>query len=364
MHPTACPICHIHEKRRLQGNFDYFECDICKGVYIDSRLVRAPTQLDDYVSLLGATLEMRDKYGWPATIRFDGVVTCPDDNGDIQLMTEFPRTISEKAAKLLAALIRRTTHFGEKITLQNSDYGLAYAKSDREMRAFVDYLKHQGHVTIVDSTMHDLTVTVSATALDSADSADASQKPCMMRILFLAANPGTTSRLDLEEELRSLETELRGVKHRDKIVCIARHAVRPDDLIRYVREVKPNVLHFSGHGAPEGIILRSDTGGDTPVAGKALERFLKDRGVELVVLNSCFSEHQAHAIQGAVKTVVGTTDSVDDEAARRFTVAFYRALGDGLSVKEAFRDGGDAVELHGLTDVFHSDGDMHLKMVS
>lgn len=364
MHPTACPICKVNEKKRFDGNFDYFECEICKGVYIDSRLVRAPTQRDDYATLLGATREMQDKYGWPATIRFDGVVTCPDANSDTQSMGEFPKTVAQKSAKLLAALIRRTTHFGEKITLENSDYGLAYASSDSELRAFVDYLRQHGHVTTVDRTMHDVTVTVSAAALDTARSPDASEEPCTMRILFLAANPRSTTRLDLEEELRSLEIELRGVKHRDKIVCKARHAVRPDDLIRYVREDKPNVLHFSGHGTPEGIILRNDTGGDTSVAGKALERFLKDRGVELVVLNSCYSEHQAQAIRGAVKTVVGTTDSVVDEAARRFAVAFYRTLGDGFSVKEAFRDGGDAVELHGLVDVFHSDGDMDLKLVS
>ena len=56
-----------------------------------------------------------------------------------------------------------------------------------------------------------------------------------MRILFLAANPSKTSPLDLEEELRSLEQELRGVKFRDSITLIARHAVRPDDLIRHVR---------------------------------------------------------------------------------------------------------------------------------
>ena len=364
MHPTACPICKVNEKRKFNGNFDYFECEICKGVYIDSRLVRAPTQCDNYITLLGATREMQDMYGWPASIRFDGVVTCPDENSEIQSMIEFPKTIAEKTAKLLAALIRRTTHFGEKITLKNSDYGLAYANSDTELRAFVDYLKQQGHVTIVDRTMHDVTVAVSASALDAASSPDALHEPCTMRILFLAANPRSTSRLDLEEELHSLEIELRGVKHRDKIVCKARHAVRPDDLIRYVLEDKPNVLHFSGHGTPEGIILRNDIGGDMPVAGKALERFLKDREVELVVLNSCFSEHQAPAIRGAVKAVVGTTDSVGDEAARRFAVAFYRALGNGFSIKEAFRDGGDAVELHGLTDVFHSDGDMDLKFVS
>ncbi|MEN9668056.1 MAG: hypothetical protein RLZZ326_4419, partial [Planctomycetota bacterium] len=184
-----------------------------------------------------------------------------------------------------------------------------------------------------------------------------------MRILFLAANPSQTSPLDLEEELRSLEQELRGVKFRDSITLIARHAVRPDDLIRHVRADKPNIIHFSGHGSTRGIILRDDTGGYQAVEGANLKRFLEGRGINLVVLNACYSKGQADTIQGAVKTVVGTTDAVGDEAARRFTVAFYRSLGDGLSVREAFRDGGDAVALHGLVDVFHCGGDLDLVMV-
>src|SRR5207245_2509466 len=103
---------------------------------------------------------------------------------------------------------------------------------------------------------------------------------------------------------------------------IARHAVRPDDLIRHVRAEKPNVIHFSGHGSTTGIILRDDSGGYQAVAGANLKRFLEGRGVELVVLNACYSKSQADTIKGAVKTVVGTTDAVGDEAARRFTVAF------------------------------------------
>jgi len=185
-----------------------------------------------------------------------------------------------------------------------------------------------------------------------------------MKILFLAANPLQTSRLDLEEELRSLEQELRGVKLRDSISLIARHAVRPDDLIRYVRSDKPNVIHFSGHGSKAGIMLRDDTSGYQVVEGGSLKRFLENRGVDLIVLNACYSDIQAKIIIGAVKTVVGTTDVVSDEAARRFSVAFYRSLGDGLSIREAFRDGGDAVALHGLNDVFHSSGELDLALVT
>lgn len=184
-----------------------------------------------------------------------------------------------------------------------------------------------------------------------------------LRILFLAANPTTTSPLDLEEELRSLELELKGAKFRDSIKFVARHAVRPDDLIRYVREEKPNVIHFSGHGSTTGIILRSDTGGVHTVDGPQLKRFLRGRGVELVVLNACYSKSQADCIRRAAKAVIGTTNAVEDEAARLFTAAFYRSIGNGLSVREAFRDGTDAVALHGLNDVFHGAGNLNLLLL-
>ena len=185
-----------------------------------------------------------------------------------------------------------------------------------------------------------------------------------MKILFLAANPSKTAPLDLEEELRSLEFELRGVKFRDSIQMIARHAVRPDDLVRYVRAEKPNIIHFSGHGSKGGIILRTDSGGFKQVDGTSLKRFLEGRGVELVVLNACYSKEQAENIVTSVKSVVGTTDAVNDEAARRFSVAFYRTLGDGLPVAEAFRDGVDATLLHGFPDVFYKGGLEDLTFVS
>jgi CHAT domain len=180
------------------------------------------------------------------------------------------------------------------------------------------------------------------------------QKP--MRILFLAANPVETTALDLEEELRSLKNELLAVKYRDQVVFTAAHAVRPDDLIRYVRSERPTIVHFSGHGTGVGIVLRNDEGGYMEVTGPSLQRFFSNRGVDLVVLNACHSKAQAELLLGSVKAVVGITDAVDDVAARRFTAAFYRALGNGLTIAEAFRDGGDCVALNNGEDVFWSAG--------
>lgn len=179
-----------------------------------------------------------------------------------------------------------------------------------------------------------------------------------LRILFLASNPEATSRLDLEEELRSLENELRGIRFRESVRLTTSHAIRPDDLVRLLRRETPSVVHFSGHGTTGGIILRTDSG-HVAVPGDALQRLFRERGVELVVLNACHSESQACALAEVVPTVVGTSAAVGDEAARRFTVAFYRTLGDGFSVKEAFRDGGDAVAIHTLDDVFIAHGDLN-----
>jgi CHAT domain-containing protein len=178
-----------------------------------------------------------------------------------------------------------------------------------------------------------------------------------LRILFLTSNPEETSRLDLEEELRSLEIELRGVRFRETVKLSTGHAVRPDDLVRLLRSEAPNVVHFSGHGSASGIILRTDTG-YLAVPGAALERLFRDRGVDLVILNACHSREQALSLGRVVPIVIGTSAAVGDEAARRFTVAFYRTLGDGFSVREAFRDGGDAVGIHNLDDVFVAYGDL------
>jgi hypothetical protein len=81
------------------------------------------------------------------------------------------------------------------------------------------------------------------------------------------------------------------------------------------------------------------------------------------VLNACYTQAQAKLLGGAVLAVVGTTDSVGDDAARHFTVAFYRALGNGSSIREAFRDGRDAVDLNNKKDVFWSDGQLDELMV-
>jgi hypothetical protein len=65
------------------------------------------------------------------------------------------------------------------------------------------------------------------------------------------------------------------------------------------------------------------------------------------VLNACYSDEQARGIAESVDCTVGMTGEVDDEAARIFAAAFYRALGFGKSVARAFDEGRTALLMDG-----------------
>ena len=173
------------------------------------------------------------------------------------------------------------------------------------------------------------------------------------RILFLAANPAPTKQLALGEEARDIEMKIRASAHRDAFEIKHRLAVRTDDLLQALNEDRPVVVHFSGHGSgTAGIILHDEGGGHRLVNGSALKRLfgaIRDN-IQVVVLNACFSLEQAKAIVEVIDCVVGMKDSIGDEAARRFSAGFYRALGFGRSVRNAFDQGLAAIDLDGLGD--------------
>src|SRR4051795_11810236 len=151
-----------------------------------------------------------------------------------------------------------------------------------------------------------------------------------VKVLFLAANPAGTQPLQLDEEIRQITAKVRASEHRDSLELVSRWAVRPDDLVQALLEVKPHVVHFSGHGSKaEELILSDDQGNPKPVSKEALVhlfRTLKDN-VRIIVLNACSTQPQARALAKIVDCVIGMNIPVGNEAAVIFTASFYRAVG-------------------------------------
>jgi hypothetical protein len=159
------------------------------------------------------------------------------------------------------------------------------------------------------------------------------------KILFIASNPNDLTQLNLDEEIRSITMKIQAAEYHDVLDLISIWAVRPDDLLQQLNIHKPNVVHFSGHGSKVGELVLMDDQHQTkkvaPDALKALFSTLKDN-IRLVVLNACYSKTQAEAISEVIDCVVGMNTSIGDQAAITFAGSFYRAIGFGRSVKEAF----------------------------
>jgi len=160
----------------------------------------------------------------------------------------------------------------------------------------------------------------------------------MYGILFLAANPSETDPLHLGEEIRNIRRKIRASVFRE-IRIEQEWAVSPPDLITYLQEHQPTIVHFSGHGTTAGeIVLQDSTGTSVPLAPDILASIFKvlQGEIKCVVLNSCFSKPQALAISPYVNCVVGMTNSVLDEAAIQFAGTFYEALANGRTIREAY----------------------------
>ena len=173
-----------------------------------------------------------------------------------------------------------------------------------------------------------------------------------IKALFLAANPRSTNRLAIDEEMHIIEQKLRAAEYRDALVFQSAWAVRPDDLLQLLNQHQPHVVHFSGHGSDEGLSLAGDDGRDRLVTTRALKALfttLKDN-IRLVVLNACYSREQAQALVEIIDCVIGMRESIHDGAATAFASSFYRAIGFGRSIQEAFDQGIASILLEGIPE--------------
>jgi hypothetical protein len=170
------------------------------------------------------------------------------------------------------------------------------------------------------------------------------------RILFVLANPLETTRLRLDEEYREIENGLRLSDGRENFDLKITMATRPNDLRREMLRYDPQIVHFSGHGDIEGIVLENEYGKPQLVSTQALAdlfSLFQDK-TECVILNSCYSEEQANAISKYISFVIGMNKAIPDKTAIQFAIGFYDALGAGRNVEEAFNFGKNAINLNNL----------------
>lgn len=192
---------------------------------------------------------------------------------------------------------------------------------------------------------HDSSGNSSSIAVDhkgaSLGQSEPANKNTAKSILFAASNPTNQASLQTDLEHRTIREEMQKGEHRSAFQFLPiQTAVRITELMRAFNS-KPKIVHFSGHGEEEGIIISNDQNEALVLGEATLKRLFRPLigNTELVLLNSCYSAHQAEMISKMGMIVIGHNLPVGDDAAISFAKGFYLGLSEGMSYEDAYNAG-------------------------
>ncbi|MCO6491840.1 MAG: CHAT domain-containing protein [Phaeodactylibacter sp.] len=100
------------------------------------------------------------------------------------------------------------------------------------------------------------------------------------------------------------------------------------------------IFHYGGHAGSYELLLEQADGKTQLAHGQGLVPFLAgQKSLQLVFLNGCHSARQAEdLINNGVPAVVGTVGAVDDRIASELASAFYKAMGEGMPLEQAWQE--------------------------
>lgn len=183
-------------------------------------------------------------------------------------------------------------------------------------------------------------------------------QPEILRVLYLTAN--SEMNLRTEAEVRGVQSAVRGALHRDLITIDYRPAATPEDLLDGLNDLRPHVVHFSGHAGDAALLFDNGDvgrpeGRDIPYELLARALSATDTPPALLVLNGCNTLENAETLLNATGSIIATADSIGDIAAATFAAKLYAAIASGQSITAAVSQGKVAVDFMGLGEGWKHD---------
>jgi hypothetical protein len=167
------------------------------------------------------------------------------------------------------------------------------------------------------------------------------------KVLLIFANPRQEYNLRLGSEDRIIHEAIRLGKYRDAIALTPCHAATRHDLRRALLNDAFQIVHISGHGTDDGLILEDEYGKSNVVPPDVLADMFAAHSppVQCVVLNACYSAAQGALIARAVPFTIAVAGLLNDAAAKEFSRGFYDAIGAGKPYDFAYGEGCRAADM-------------------
>jgi len=178
-------------------------------------------------------------------------------------------------------------------------------------------------------------------------------KPETLRLLYMTANPEMDLRTEVE--VRDVQQAVKRALHRELIDVQYRPAATPEDLLDGLNDVRPHVVHFSGH-AGDAAVPFDNASVDNPqgheVPFELLARALgaTTEPPTLLVLNGCDTLEGAEVLLDATPVVIAMATEISDLAVSAFAARFYAAVASAQPIGPALRQGAVVLDLMGLDE--------------
>ncbi|MEM9292362.1 MAG: CHAT domain-containing protein [Acidobacteriota bacterium] len=190
-------------------------------------------------------------------------------------------------------------------------------------------------------------------ALCGPDSSWTPSRSKPLRILMMTSEPENLPELQLEEALRTLRRCIQRTPAMRRVDIEISLAARVADLLSEFNLHEPHVFHFLGHGGRwETLLFQNPDQKKREVSSEGLEALIElfRDDLQLVYLDSCYSQYVAERIIEHVPCALGMRKQISNHAATIFGQAFYEALGSGRSVRRAYAHGLAALKLEQLDE--------------
>lgn len=164
-----------------------------------------------------------------------------------------------------------------------------------------------------------------------------------LRVLFLGPEVGG---LDPRGQLREIQDSVNAARHPKSVRFRGVFKVHVNTLFEELNRETPDVFHFSGKQSGGDILMRMEDGTLTKVSDMALAGMFRslDRGLRLVIIDTCYSLRCAKTIAKAVPCTIGVEGDPYEDEAVLFYRHFYQAVASGRSLKDAMAKGQAALK--------------------
>lgn len=175
----------------------------------------------------------------------------------------------------------------------------------------------------------------------------------VLRVLYMTANPEMDLRTEVE--VRDVQQAVKRALHRELIDVQYRPAATPEDLLDGLNDVRPHVVHFSGHAGDAAVLFDNASvakpeGHEVPFGLLARALAATSEPPTLLVLNGCDTLDGAEALLEATLVVIAMATVVSDLAASAFAARFYAAVASAQPIGAALRQGSVMLDLMGLDE--------------